>query len=699
MVDEPEQPWKEEASRPETSAQRLIELSADPQLHRIITANPSAPGNLLAQLAQNKDHLIRKAIASNPNTPWHTLQQLAWEFPHEFLHNPAGPFQMLALPEHIDTNSEFWGTLLREASIPSLWWSWLTSHSALRTSQAVLLHVQHAGEATHPYDFSSGEDEEVLLTLVELLTAACEQEETSEHAREKHAISARPAPLSQHIIGEYLQWLAQAHDSEVRQAVASHPQTPVEVLRRLAQDQDPLVRKEVAGQKLIPGEILHMLAQDSDPRVRQGMARREQIPEEILYTLAQDEDGKVRQAVTRRSHIPVDILRMLTQDEDTWIRHLIASHSQVPAEALLTLAQDKEVSVREAVAENPHTPVEALLILAQNENVEIRWGVASHPQMPVEVLYTLARDEHEYVRSNVAENLQTPANILRLLSLDQDERVRSTVASHPCTPEEVLRILAEDKERFVRQMVAKNPQTPGEVLHQLCHDPQEWVRSAVARNPHTPEDALRTLASNVPQNTDVYHNLGLAVAMHPHASAEVLHLLTRYPHVLVRLQARFVQKLLATYGDEGREQAWWAELRRLFVNAHNSTWIGIFSIETQLEEIAALDIPEHLRQMVITALAARWDNKHTFTITDKRDAATILHARLTFYKHLLSPLLPPVALQKLAVSPHWEVRYLMAIHEKTPWESRQILSQDGNRYVRAMARANSERIAQTSTGE
>jgi hypothetical protein len=102
-------------------------------------------------------------------------------------------------------------------------------------------------------------------------------------------------------------------------------------------------------------------------------------------------------------------------------------------------------------------------------------------------------------------------------------------------------------------------------------------------------------------------------------------------------------------GMKGESKHGGPELRRLFVNAHNSAWIGIFSIETQLEEIAASDIPEHLRQMVITALAARWDNKHTFAVTDKRDAATILRARLTFYKHLLAPFLPPVALQKLLI--------------------------------------------------
>jgi hypothetical protein len=149
--------------------------------------------------------------------------------------------------------------------------------------------------------------------------------------------------------------------------------------------------------------------------------------------------------------------------------------------------------------------------------------------------------------------------------------------------------------------------------------------------------------------------------------------------------ARFVQKLLEEYGEAGREQAWWAKFRWLLVDRPGCGWIGLFSIESQLDDVAALEIPEHLHQALITALAADWKGEHTFAVTDKRDAATILHDRLTFYKHLVAPFLPPVALQKLAKSPHWEVRYLVALHEKTSWETRQQLRQDGNRYVRAMA--------------
>jgi hypothetical protein len=67
------------------------------------------------------------------------------------------------------------------------------------------------------------------------------------------------------------------------------------------------------------------------------------------------------------------------------------------------------------------------------------------------------------------------------------------------------------------------------------------------------------------------------------------------------------------------------------------------------------------------------------------------------YQRIMAPFMPTVALQKLATSSRWEVRYLVALLETTPWETRQRLCQDGNRYVRAMARATAAQITAQET--
>lgn len=255
------------------------------------------------------------------------------------------------------------------------------------------------------------------------------------------------------------------------------------------------------------------------------------------------------------------------------------------------------------------------------------------------------------IRAREPKRSSIPVEALSILTQDKDAWNRRWAAAHLQIPVDILCALAQDKEASVRCAVAAHPNTPVMIFHRLCLDPDEWVRCSVAGNPYTPVEILRTLVQDE-------HALTRAqVASHLQTPGEIL-------------------RLLAQDEDERPGRG----------------WIGLFSIETQLDEVAALEVPEHLRHVLIAALATDWKGEHTFAVTDKRDAATLLRDRLIFYKHLLAPFLSPIALRKLACSLHWEVRYLMALHKHTLWETRQALSQDENRYVRAMARAKTAQI-------
>ncbi|HET8846916.1 MAG TPA: hypothetical protein VFN35_35965, partial [Ktedonobacteraceae bacterium] len=91
---------------------------------------------------------------------------------------------------------------------------------------------------------------------------------------------------------------------------------------------------------------------------------------------------------------------------------------------------------------------------------------------------------------------------------------------------------------------------------------------------------------------------------------------------------------------------------------------------------ASLQSPNNVRQIVLQALAADWDTA----------SIQVVFALRPGQKYFLASYLPPLALQKLAISPSWEIRFLVAHHAQTPLKIRQLLSRDGNRYVRAMAR-------------
>lgn len=90
-----------EASNSATSAQCLEPLRSNPHLRSAIAGNPAAPAQVLEQLATDQDAQVREQVAGNPNTPWLILERLAWEFPRQFLHNSAGPLQILAHPGQI----------------------------------------------------------------------------------------------------------------------------------------------------------------------------------------------------------------------------------------------------------------------------------------------------------------------------------------------------------------------------------------------------------------------------------------------------------------------------------------------------------------------------------------------------------------------------------------------------------------------
>lgn len=814
---------QEEARNPATHLQRLETLCTDSALRILVAGNPAAPLHLLEILAQDQDEVVRQAVASNPNTPWKTLEELAWEFPKEFLHNPAGSLQMLAHPEHICTNKLFWDALLRTAPIPSLWWNWLRSHPILSGSQAMRLHVQYAGELV---SFNDPFQENEAFTLMHLLLEASRQgvsllPQKGESFVQMQLLTADvdlEAPMAvfantlfpdhaettgEELLKEHLRRLAGHVDPLVRQAAAHHPYMPVEMLAALAQDQDARVRWEVARNKQTPTEVLFILAQDQDWEVREVVAWHARIPEvlqilaqdpnwqvrtavaegewtpaELLCTLAQDSfidfssdnEAPVLCAVASNRHTPVEALLALTQKRDNYVkdnaeetllhlqmqalgtfngtefrtagrRRLAENGYSTSSEVLQTLARDDDVGVRRAVARNKHTPMEALLTLALDQDEEVRRAVLENEHVPVKALYTLAQDLSPWVRKWVARNKSTPVEIVYKLAQDPKAGVREAIAWNGLTPLEIVCKLAQDPEAQVRSAVAWNESTPLEIVYKLAQDPEAQVREAVATkkristtaqhilawdrkpevrqmvasrgqdpgvlqilaqdadavvrrriawNPCTPVDVLRVLAQDL--NIDVRTGVGRnkqtpaellrtlahdqeqavrqAVAEHPQAPLDILHLLTHDQKEEVRWWAKLGRMLLAENGSN-----WWSEEWRNWASQLRTR-----PAMEQLDWVARRDMEQSLRRTIIATLAASWKPSEMWFSVRISDE----------WNHILAPFMPPLALQKLSSSPSWEVRSLVALHKQTSTETRQHLSQDGNRYVRAIARAKQE---------
>ncbi len=93
----------EEATNEQTPPPRLRDLAKiNPTLASLVANNPNATPELLTELADREENLIRKNVATNPNTPTGVLWKLGEEFPEEVLENAVFPLLLLENPNLLE---------------------------------------------------------------------------------------------------------------------------------------------------------------------------------------------------------------------------------------------------------------------------------------------------------------------------------------------------------------------------------------------------------------------------------------------------------------------------------------------------------------------------------------------------------------------------------------------------------------------
>lgn len=658
-----------EAGNPTTNARRLKTLSADATLRALVAGNPAAPSDLLKRLAGDQDEAVRKNVASNPNTPWKYLKKLAWQFPQEFLHNPAMFLHLLAHPKLMPTDRpadrQFWEGLLRVAPIPSPWWDWFSKLPGYADRETFQLHIQYAGEVDSFWHALQTESESTLLSLVGLLLL-------EEH--QASALLTTPASISlnqpENARDETLWWLARHPQAQIRALIAGSTQVPAEILASMTQDLTWDVRRELACNQRT--EILATLSHHTNADVRSRVAQNEYAPVETLKALALDREGLVREALLQNRRLPTEILTGMAQDHDEKVRRQVAAHPQTSADTLQMLAQDHDEKVRRQVAAHPQTPSEVLWTLTQDKNLEVRVAVAQNEQAPVALLEALMEGESRgdtlgefHFRMNVVGNQRAPATLLRAHARHEDQNVRRVIAEHPQTPPETLALLAQDRDPHVQIAVAGNWQTPVEVLQTLAQHKFEglerWGLEALAQNIHTPPEVLQILARKT-------------------------------QHGPTRWTATFVSRLQVELGEHLDRDEVGTILKKLFRTTQaNYPAIKEYTPDQQILHLALLGGSTRVRRAILTVLAMDWDISTIDELYEIHPRSWWVGKPDTGF-HLLSA----GVLQKLAISPNWKVRFLVASHEQTPEPTRLHLSQDGNRYVQAIARA---RMGKTAPSE
>lgn len=367
-----------------------------------------------------------------------------------------------------------------------------------------------------------------------------------------------------------LEQLAGDDDVWVRQTVFQNPSTPNSIYK-LFYDYEAAIQNPDTN-----GATLSEIVKRDWEYTRTGVASHPNTPPEILVKLAYNKSWKVRAAVASNKSVPTEVLEILIEDKRLGVCNAVIRNPVTPAWLLVRMLNNYKCYQRQDIAKHPNATPAILELLARDADCYVRVEVIKNPNIPIELLMHLAQDKDFYVRNNVAASSRVSETLLAQLANDSEYMVRQHVAYNLKTPTEILRKLATDEDNNVRCAVAENPNTPDGVLTQLENDKVDWVKAraiifrqtksliqhspstyqdntSTAVNPNTPIEVLIELA---PSDTfQVYLlsilNICRQMTIHPDIPAHLLEkcitfnvlemqiALARYPNIPESIAFKF----------------------------------------------------------------------------------------------------------------------------------------------------------------
>ncbi|GGA06766.1 hypothetical protein [Okeania sp. KiyG1] len=538
---------------------------------------------------------------------------------------------------------------------------------------------------------------------------------------------------------EILEMLADDESEEVRKLVAENPDTPVETLVKLANDSSKSVKEKLVSNSKTPVEILEILADDESEKIRQLVAKNSHTPVETLVKLANDSSKYVKQKLVSNPNTPVEILERLGLEEKIFN----ISNANTPASILEKLADHSSESVRYEVVGHRNTPVSVIEKLANDKYIYTIRTIAEKSQTPPHILERLATHPDYTTRYYVAINRNTPATALeKLIRYNESEanspsrnkdslktmmtdadknNIRSAIAKNTRTPIAVLEMLAtrefygeqKTEERgeyyyfpsrtveYVLQSLVDNPNLTPSILAKLARDPNPEIRSLLVRHPNITPELWQQLAK------DEDRTVRGAIADYYNTPINILEALALDIDTEVR------QKVVAnsntpTTALEILSQDSMAEVRTAVAGNQNTNVIVLEQLgeDEKVEVRRAVaqnpNTPVSLRESLRDLLALQYTPIPSTTLSglsriykpDTDDLPTLLseyaqsdNAFVRFVT-LTHPLTPVDSIRECCQSLLWQERYAIAENPSTPAEIREQLANDGNRIVRATAKAN-----------
>jgi hypothetical protein len=399
-----------------------------------VARNPQTPIAILKKFAKYKESSMRLALAYNPNTPLALLEVLARDEDKGVRFNVASnsntPITVLeALAKDRDCSIRY--NIAKNPNTPKAMLIRLLSDNELSVRCAVV------SNPSIPIDI-----------LIEL-----SQDENSAIRSAVAANFQTPTDI--------FNSLSKDMDGDVRYSVHKNPLVPKKIQETLISDDYVLFRRllesnpmasihcALASNILAPVPLLEHLAKDEFPTVRSTVATHPDTPVSLLKLLIQDQNTKVKSdarlglamailAGNTNSQIE-DVLENLAQDTRP-IAHCaiaaVARNPETPVHILEFLLQDTTNSeVLASVVGNPKTPTAAIekkridLITqyaSSKNNLLSRLFSLLDRRVPLELLLNRQNSLNWHQRYAVAQNLSVPPKILQELTKDKHYLVRLT---------------------------------------------------------------------------------------------------------------------------------------------------------------------------------------------------------------------------------------------------------------------------------
>lgn len=113
-------------------------------------------------------------------------------------------------------------------------------------------------------------------------------------------------------------------NAHIREALAHHPNAPVELLREFADDENYDVRIDVAENPSTPQDILIMLSEstDYDGYIHSAISRNPSTPVDVLVRMSKSRNPDLRLGVAKNPSTPLDIVAQLVNDSTKYVSNV-----------------------------------------------------------------------------------------------------------------------------------------------------------------------------------------------------------------------------------------------------------------------------------------------------------------------------------------------------------------------------------------